>query len=251
MADPAARWRVRTAGLVLSLAVHLVVLGAILAGLTVRPAVERRPVVVDLVPLDQPRRSKPARPSSVARSPGSTTPSLPASPIAPAPTASASSLPAAKAPGWPSDGDFGKARAALRGALGCAHPELVKLTDAERAACARKMAAGIDPNVAWPAPIAPEKRAWFDASVASHNEPGHLPAFGCAMGFDGLKLIKPRAPPHSVKLGPLPCFIVPPKGPFDDDVDVPPPSKNGPSYLGSPLKPAATPDFTGGGGPSY
>lgn len=149
--------------------------------------------------------------------------------------------------------DLGKARAVLRGALGCAHPELVKLTDAERAACAKHLASGINPNVAWPANIAPEKRAWFDASVVAHNSPGHLPGIGCGVGFDGLKLIIPKkGPPHSLKLGPLPCFIVPPSGILDDDVDVPPPSKNGPSYEGAPLKPQPpVPDFTGGGGPSY
>ncbi len=139
--------------------------------------------------------------------------------------------------------DLGKARAVIRGALGCAHPELARLTDAERAACAKRLASGVNPNVAWPANIAPEKRAWFDASVASHNSPDRPPVFGCALG---------RGPPHALKLGPLPCFIAPPKGSLDDDVDVPPPSKNGPSYEGTPLKPQPpVPDFTGGGGPSY
>ena len=76
--------------------------------------------------------------------------------------------------------------------------------------------------------------------------------FGCAMAFSGLKLIKPRRPPHALKMGPLPCFILPPKGGLDDDVDVPPPSKNGPSYQGLPLRdPPPIPDFSGGGGPSH
>ena len=250
---PSARWRVRSASLSISAVAHLALLAAMLATLSVRTPPRQPPaLIVELVPLLEPRAEPRPRP----KPPPPVTPSTAAA-NAPSPAPAAQPAVGTTAGPRPTSGgvagDLGQARAVLRGALGCAHPELVKLSDAERAACAKKLASGINPNVAWPANIAPEKRAWFDASVAAHNSPGRLPGFGCVVGFDGLKLILPKKKPsHSLKLGPLPCFIVPPSGPLDDDVDVPPPSRNGPSYEGSPLKPPPPlPDFTGGGGPSY
>ena len=125
----------------------------------------------------------------------------------------------------------------LRGALGCAHPELVRLTDAERAACARRLASGIDPNVAWPAPMEPEKRAWLDASAAAHNALPHPPGIGCAVLFSGTKLYKARRPQGAIKLGPLPCYALPSRSALGDDIGLPPPSKNDPVYEGSFLRP--------------
>jgi hypothetical protein len=117
-------------------------------------------------------------------------------------------------------------RAALRAALGCEHGRLLQLTAAERARCEETLGKGVDPNVAWPAPIAPEKRAWFDAAVAAHNSPGHPPLLVCSPALFGKH--KPSGLPHALKLGPLPCAIDPPQGAFTEEVDVAPPSRQQP-----------------------
>ena len=124
----------------------------------------------------------------------------------------------------------------LRGALGCAHPELVKLTEPERAGCARRLASGIDPNVAWLAPMAPEKRAWLDASAAAHNALPRTPHAGCAVLFNGTKLYKAPRPQNAIRLGPAPCYLLPSRSILiGDDFGLPPPSKDGPSYETPPL----------------
>jgi hypothetical protein len=58
----------------------------------------------------------------------------------------------------------------------------------------------------------PEKRAWFDATVAAYNAPGHPPMVFCGVKFSGLHIVKSKKPPHSLKLGALPCYLVPPQG---------------------------------------
>ncbi len=148
-------------------------------------------------------------------------------------------------PGAEAGGDF---KGFLRAGVGCAHRDGVGLTHAEREACDQK--AG---EVAKAAPtidkIAPEKRAYFDAVNEAYEKarapapvvsyvvgpyggiakvwtlpPGVKPiGFGCKIALGGV----PRGyksyhdkPPHSLKLGKLPCFITPPSGAFTEEADV-------------------------------
>ncbi len=100
--------------------------------------------------------------------------------------------------------------ALLRGSIGCAEASFVHLSQREFDRCARWRQAQARPGLEIPAPIEANKRAWFDATVAARNAPDHVPLGGC---FG-------KPPPHAIKLGP--CYIDPPKGPFSEDVDVPP-----------------------------
>ncbi len=85
--------------------------------------------------------------------------------------------------------------------------------------------------------IDPNKAAFYDAVVAAKNSPGHGPGFGCGMpinwGEGGSKLSRelkkkrlakegPHEPPHSLKFGPLPCYLTPPQGFMSPEADVPP-----------------------------
>lgn len=141
------------------------------------------------------------------------------------------------------EGPAGEIRATLRvGAPGCANRDLVGLTRAERDACDERLGRGVKTAKAIPAPIDPQIRAYYDA-VAKAKAPdgpltpqsargaaglfqdvavgakGHGPGIGCHIGFGGGKVIVGR-PAHGLKLGPLPCFIVPPTGSLDPDGDV-------------------------------
>jgi hypothetical protein len=53
------------------------------------------------------------------------------------------------------------------------------------------------------------------------HRPGgdHPPALACSIPFGGGA--KPKKLPHAFYIGP--CFIEPPKGPFDPEVDITPP----------------------------
>ncbi len=62
-------------------------------------------------------------------------------------------------------------RAFLREAIGCGEQAPARLSEAERAACARREGAKLDPNRRVLALIDPQKSAWFDASVAAHAGP--------------------------------------------------------------------------------
>jgi hypothetical protein len=119
-------------------------------------------------------------------------------------------------------------RRALRTALACAPSSAQNLDDEGRAACRKRLneaAAAIgDARVDT---ITPEKRAYYDAVAKAYQDPTgttHLPGVGCALPFGIPKGWKPsgRKPPHSLKLGPLPCYIVPPKGFLTEEADIPP-----------------------------
>ena len=105
--------------------------------------------------------------------------------------------------------DHGELRTVLRGSFGCSEGNFLKLTADERDRCARWIQAHVDTSRELPADIDPAKRAWFDAALAAYNSPGHTPGIGCALSLR--KLSKKDMPTHSLKLGPLPCFVVPPR----------------------------------------
>lgn len=128
-----------------------------------------------------------------------------------------------------------------RSAIGCANPQAAGLTREERAACEERFGSGSGAAPYIPAPLSPEIRAYYDA-VAKAKAPdgpltpqiargraglfddvpvgmkGHLPGAGCglALGANGGAV----RPAHSLKLGPLPCYVVPPAGSLSPDVDV-------------------------------
>ena len=221
----------RATGAAVSLAVHGLLLAAILLTFrTFRRPPEPEAVTIELLPrLAAPElRPRPAPVAAAGRGPQSARPQAPNSPragAAPSPIASQPGLPAGAAgPGR----DLQGVRAALRAAVGCGHDRFLQLTEAERARCAEKLGKGADPNVAWPAPIAPEKRAWFDAAVQARTGPGRPGGLGCAMVFGDGRFRPARPPAHALKLGPLPCYVIPPRGSLTADADVSTPSRNNP-----------------------
>jgi hypothetical protein len=40
------------------------------------------------------------------------------------------------------------------------------------------------------------------------------------MLIDGVRLVTPKTPPHGLKLGPAPCFVVPPRWIIDEEADI-------------------------------
>lgn len=83
------------------------------------------------------------------------------------------------------------------------------------------------------ASINADKAAYYDRVLEARqgiiNDPnrGNTPLLYCGIRFGGGKPPKVQGPLHSLKLGPLPCFLVPPEGPLDPEVFVEPiPSKN-------------------------
>jgi hypothetical protein len=220
-------FRRRSASLAAALAVHAAFLALVVLSLKVSsPPPEPSAVQVSLFPrltMSQPARRAPARAAAPAprRAPAAPAIAQPSPITLPA----APSAPQAASPG--AGADQGKLRAFLRGSLGCSQADFLKLSQAERDKCARWRQAFLHPGLQIPAPIALEKRAWFDATLASrHSELGHGAAVACGMLVDGLRLVKPKTPPHALKLGPLPCFVIPPNGPLTDEVDAEAPSRS-------------------------
>lgn len=199
-------------GLAVSILLHLAFLTAAVLSLPHwRTPPESRGVEVSLVSLRPPRvppRTRTARPAPVMPSalPPVAAPAPPAQPPSPiAPTAPAS-------PGAGADPDArAKVTALLRGSFGCSEAQLVHLSQEEQDRCAKWRQTQAKPGLEILAPIEANKRAWFDATVAARNAPDHGPSGSCF-----------GKPAHGVKLGPLPCYIELPKGPFSEDVDVPP-----------------------------
>jgi hypothetical protein len=118
-----------------------------------------------------------------------------------------------------------------------------RLTAEERRKCDDKQWAGVgrhDPSNDGRVPpplIDPNKAAFYEAVLAARHSPGHGPGFGCGMeiatGEGGSKMSKllkkkrlakeaPHEPPHSLKFGPLPCYLTPPQGFLTPEADVPP-----------------------------
>lgn len=100
---------------------------------------------------------------------------------------------------------------ALRGALGCNRNALIKLSPEEKATCDERMA-GVAGAQAPPSPLGlgPEAKAAFDLAVRE-NKSVHIPLVGCFATFEPGK-IHWYHPSRGVKLGPLPCYVVAPKG---------------------------------------
>jgi hypothetical protein len=145
---------------------------------------------------------------------------------APAQPSPASSLPEVAPPssGGPAPGPAAGAPAGIGSALrasivGCANAAALGLSDAERAKCRDALAAGASTSpYRWGIPGA--KHAYYDAILAAEakyrNDPGggHGPAVFC---YPGRHAGRPL--PHALKIGP--CYIEPPQGMLDVDVDVP------------------------------
>ena len=211
MTEPAAKRTATRTGLAVSVLLHLAFVTAAILSLPWRgPPPEPRSVQVSLVAPPQPAERSRSRvpPQTSAR------PAPAEAPIVPAivtPTANPVSA-SATAPARAGDDQApGKVRAMLRGSVGCNEETFVHLSQQERDRCAKWRLAQVKPGLEIAAPIAPEKRAWFDATVAARQAPDHGPGVSCFV-----------KPPHGLKLGPLPCYLEPPKGPLSEDVDAPP-----------------------------
>lgn len=145
----------------------------------------------------------------------------------------------------------GAARALARTTAGCDHQGWLHLTAAERDRCDRPFLEGMRSGMKIDA-IPAAKRAYYDqvqAAYAKMHEPtpmsiniptdarfgnlgvdpqwraaagAHMPGFGCAIKFGiprGYESYHDK-PPHSLKLGALPCFVAPPSGLFTEEADV-------------------------------
>lgn len=147
-------------------------------------------------------------------------------PVAPLGLAPAPAAPPVEPPG-PRDLQP-DARQALRTSLfGCSQADLVGLTLRERERCNEKLgekykdmpgAGGSARTAVALSDIPPDKRAYYDAVLASKHGPGRGPGVVC-----GPRDRKGKGPPHSLKLGPLPCYVLPPVGPLTPGADVPEP----------------------------
>jgi len=192
----------------------------------------RPPIVVTMAtpprPVTRPQLTSLGRLSAaqVARR----TPSAPAgatlAPLVPAvPSASQAGPSPAPSPGLgPGYADIS---AALRhGGVGCADAAASRLSQKERDGCRDRLAMN-----AMQAPhlegMAPEKLAYYQAVAKAEDDwrsgrdPGHLPFVFCGMHpGHGRANVEP-APAHALRLGP--CYIEPPKGSLDVDVDTPRP----------------------------
>lgn len=214
--------RTRLLSLAGALLVHIGLLAGLVFSLkTAGPPPEPQAVVVSLAPLPITPRPQPTRRSALADA----GPSAPRPPTVTAPSPIQAPQAATSEVGEQGP-DLGKLRSLLRGSIGCGDAEVLKLTPAERETCRKWLTARLDPGREIPAPIDPVKRAWFDASLAARASPGRQASVGCALLIDGLKLKKAKAPPHALKLGPLPCIVVLPQGPLTEEVDLEAPSRN-------------------------
>ena len=226
MAGLGARRSGARAGLAASLLLHIAFVGAAILSLPWRgPPPDPRSFEVSLVAPPQPVEVVRRRPPPVARSAAPATAPATASPAVVATAPSAIIAPEAPTSAAGEDQATGKVRALLRGSVGCSEAKFAHLSQQELDRCAKWRQAHLDPNLEIPAPIAPEKRAWFDAVLAARKAPDHPPGFVCGMLINGIHLVKPRTPPHALKLGPLPCYVVPPKWGITEEADVQPPSR--------------------------
>ena len=190
------------------------------------------------------------RPGAAARN------ALPASPSRPSaettePTPSAPAPPGAEGEAAPAPAP--DIRQALRhGATGCLGVLQAGMTREERERCDERLALGVKTAPYIQTPLEPRMRGYYDAVIKAKApdkpwtpnraigalgrfdpEPrasgDHLPAVGCVVPFGLPKKItakekqalKKHILPHALWLGP--CFIEPPKGSLDPEVDVPVP----------------------------
>jgi hypothetical protein len=186
------------------------------------------PAVVTLASADILKR--PPAPAAAAAPP--TSPSRAFAPIAPLPPPAAGASPSPPPPPGPAPSggaapgpDSAALATALRhGDVGCANAAAAWMSDRDRERCRDRLAMNAA-QVPHLESMAPEKFAYYAAVAkaqedwASGRDPGHLPAVFCGMHpGHGRANVEP-GPPHALRIGP--CYIVPPKGSLDVDVDVP------------------------------
>lgn len=209
-----------------ALGVHLCLL-ALLAmrasPLLVRQYGEDALQVTLVAPVYLPRRalSPPPR-APIARPPKAASSAVEPLPMAPAESTAARTTPPAlaQAPGQALVSDVGTA---LRRRLGCARTEQSGLSRAEREACDEALGRGAKSVLALGQTLPTEKRAYYDAVMAARKSEGHGPGIGCHIRFGGGKRASVEVPAHGLKLGPLPCFVVPPAGMLTPEADIPNP----------------------------
>ena len=209
-----------------ALVIHLVLLLllAMRTGpMTIRSYDEDALQVALVAPIYLPRRAK-LLPTSAPRPRTARTPSAAVAPLRMAPTESAGAAapPAAAGPSpiQALNGDIGTA---LGRRLGCARADLAGLNREERLACQDALGRGARQAAALGQPVSAEKQAYYDAVKAARQSEGHGPHIGCTIQFGGGKPASVKTPAHSLKLGPLPCFIQPPAGMLSPEADVPDP----------------------------
>jgi hypothetical protein len=207
-------------------------------------------------------RKAPSAPAPLSRPAKPTESVLPATPDLPGPEKAESAPPSASsAPAG--DGEAAAAapdvRAALRrGAIDCSLARQAGMSREERDRCNDRLAEGVKTAPFLQAALEPRMRTYYDAVIKAkapdkpwtpiqarggHGRFGqedlrgtdprasndHIPAFGCALPFSygekktakQKKEARKHALPHALWLGP--CFIEPPKGPLDPEVDIPVP----------------------------
>jgi len=209
-----------------ALAIHLCLLAllALRTGpMSVRQYGEDTLEVALIPPIYLPRRAKSPPPSAPTPRPPKAASSVVA-PLQMAPSESpavpATPTAAAQAPVQALSGDIG---ATLRRRLGCARTDQAGLTQAERQACADALGRGARQVAALGQPVPAGKQAYYDAVKAARLDEGHGPGIGCHIRFGGGKRASIEVPAHGLKLGPLPCFIVPPAGMLTPEADIPTP----------------------------
>lgn len=221
--------RARTrAGIAGSVLVHLLFLCAAILSLPRKgPPPEPHDFQVSLVPwrLTPPPLPRPVRQAAAAPRPPSATSSAQRPATAPIPSPIIAPPTPAPAPAGDEDQGRAKLAAVLRGSFGCSEASFLRLSRQEQDRCEALRRAHAAPGLELPVFVAPEKRAGFEASLAARHAPSHPPGFVCGMLIDGLRLKIPKAPPHSLKLGPAPCYVVPPKFALTEEADVEMPSK--------------------------
>jgi hypothetical protein len=219
--------RRRIAAVSLAILAHVALFSLLLSGtgrLPFQPIWREQPTEVWLAPRllvrpPPPQRRPPesrAAPSSrahAAATPSSGPPALSQAPSqAPGPSAPGVASPVAPSPG---------VGAALRGWVGCAQPDAAWMSDADRARCRERLAAGAA-NAPHLEGMPATKLAYFTAVAKAQAEwlsspdPGHGLGIGCVSYFG--PGVRPKPPPHALKLGP--CVIAPPRGSLDVDVDI-------------------------------
>jgi hypothetical protein len=179
--------------------------------------------VILVAPIYLPRRSMSSPPRTpVPRPPKATSSAVAPLQIAPgeSPDAPPTPAPPPLAPGPALAADIG---AALRRRLGCARTDHAGLSRAERQACDDTLGRGAKSELALGQTLNVEKRAYYDAVMAARKSEGHGPGIGCHIRFGGGKRPSVEVPAHGLKLGPLPCFVVPPAGMLTPEADIPNP----------------------------
>ncbi len=180
---------------------------------------------------------------------------LPASPSPPGRETAEPGPPASSPPGAGEAATGPDIRLALRhGATGCNSALQANMTREERERCDERLAAGVKTAPFMQTALEPRMRAYYDAVIKAKApdkpwtpnraigalgrfdpEPrvsssgDHLPGLGCVFPFSygqkqtakQKKAARYNALPHALWLGP--CFIEPPKGSLDPEVDVPVP----------------------------